>query len=238
MHGKIYKLRKEIDMFEFHKEKSLNKWDKIKLEFDNFVPEPEGEYIKSSVMILLTEKNGELEILYTKRALSLRHQPGDICFPGGRSEKGEKALETAFRETKEELGINSDKIKILGQTNYFITPFKGFITPFMGYIENLDLKDLNYNKSEVEKIFTVPVKFFVNEIPKKGIVTYEPSFSLDFPFDMIYSGKEYKWIKPEYKEYFYNYKENIIWGLTARITIHVCKILENIFTKYFEQSFR
>ena len=39
-------------------------------------------------------------------------QPGEICFPGGRIEDGESPLEAAIRETTEELGITSDRIRI------------------------------------------------------------------------------------------------------------------------------
>lgn len=76
----------------------------IKTILENRIPQPIMQHIPSSVMLLLFSIENELHLLFTKRAEHLAHQPGDISFPGGRKEKNETPLETALRETQEELG--------------------------------------------------------------------------------------------------------------------------------------
>ena len=61
-----------------------------------------GQY---SVLVPLVEREGGLSLLYEVRAGSLRRQPGEVCFPGGRLEGAESPEECALRETWEELGI-------------------------------------------------------------------------------------------------------------------------------------
>ena len=61
-----------------------------------------GQY---SVLVPLVEGEGGLSLLYEVRAGSLRRQPGEVCFPGGRLEGAESPEECALRETWEELGI-------------------------------------------------------------------------------------------------------------------------------------
>ena len=70
-------------------------------------------------------------LLLTRRAQSLRRQPGDIAFPGGRVDPDDPSpLATALRESHEEVGLASDDVTVLGQmdergtvTGFCITPF-------------------------------------------------------------------------------------------------------------------
>lgn len=54
-------------------------------------------------------------MVFEVRAAGLKTQPGDICFPGGRMEEGETALQCALRELKEETGISPSDLRVLGQ---------------------------------------------------------------------------------------------------------------------------
>ena len=62
------------------------------------------------------------EILFEVRAAGLRHQPGEVCFPGGKIEKGEGAREAAARETCEELCLDRSGIEILGLVMETVNP--------------------------------------------------------------------------------------------------------------------
>ena len=52
-----------------------------------------------AVLVPLVEHDGELSVLYEVRAATLRRQPGEVCFPGGRMEPGETPEVSALRET-------------------------------------------------------------------------------------------------------------------------------------------
>jgi len=198
----------------------------IKQIFETHIPEPEGIYFKNSVLVPLIYLDGELNLLFTQRSLELKKQPGDICFPGGRHEKGESKLETALRETHEELGISEKNIRILGTPNFIISSFGAYITPFIGFIEKIQLEDIKYNPTEVYKLIPVPLSFFMENPPAIHFVSLKLEVPEDFPFELIHGGRDYGWSKvPKIPELFYVYKESIIWGITARIVNHVVKML-------------
>ena len=91
--------------------------------------------IEAAVLIPIVERNDGLKVILTKRSNNLKQHPGQISFPGGKSEKTDKSLvATALRETKEEIGINDKNVEILGQLSQHVT-ITGFkITPFIGRI--------------------------------------------------------------------------------------------------------
>ena len=135
-------------------------------------------------------------------------------------------LETAYREVYEELGIKKENIRILGQPDFIITHSGFIIMPFLGYVEGLRVEQIKYSTDEVESIFTVPLNFFKNHSPKSSYLHLSPYIEDDFPVEMIPNGKEYKFASAKVLELFYQYKEFIIWGITARIARNVCSIIE------------
>ena len=86
-----------------------------------------------AVLALLTEIGGELHFILTKRAAGV-NQPGDVCFPGGHREQGETLVETALRETEEEIGISQKDIRLLGKSDFMLTIYRGMIQPYIAYI--------------------------------------------------------------------------------------------------------
>ena len=194
--------------------------------FQNRPPKPEGHYTYSSVMVLFTWKNGEPHILFTRRALTLKHQPGDICFPGGRREKSETSLSCALRETYEEIGLSEASIRLLGQSDVIITPSKAIITPYLGFVPCDALQNINYNPDEVEEIFFVPFSYFMRTPPEKHCVVFRPHIPLDFPFEKIVGGRDYKWSSTPLPELFYDYHDHHIWGMTARIIHNIVEIVK------------
>ena len=188
-------------------------------------PRPEGNYIHSSVMALLIYINGELNLIFTKRADSLS-QPGDICFPGGRRNMGETTLEAAYREVYEEIGVKKENIILLGQPDYPITPFNMIITPYVGLIDGISLEDIKPQTEEVAEIFTVPLNFFMTEKPLETYIDFNVSYGDNFPIDLIEGGENYKWRRSRMPQLFYLYNGKVIWGLTARITSNICKIIK------------
>lgn len=171
---------------------------------------------KAAVLIPLVKVNNQLHLLFQVRSKTLKWQPSDICFPGGRVELGDINPEyTAKRETCEELGILPTQITILGKLPKFIANFAMTIYPFVGEIKSID--NLILNPDEVEEVFTVPLNWFMNNRPSQATIEIGHKFGNDFPFHLL-PNRPQKWQKrSEHLVYFYQYKNYIIWGLTAQI---------------------
>jgi 8-oxo-dGTP pyrophosphatase MutT (NUDIX family) len=93
---------------------------------------------KAAVLVPLYEHAGEIHAVLTRRRDELRRHPGEISFPGGRHEPGDADLvQTALRETDEEIGLAPAAVRIAGAlpptptiaTGYAIYPFVGVIEP-------------------------------------------------------------------------------------------------------------
>ena len=196
------------------------------------------EYINTAVLILLILMNGEYHFIFQKRAPHIR-QSGEICFPGGiyRVEDGTRQ-QTAIRETVEELGIPSEKIRIIGVLDTMLAPMGATVDAFVGVADLKSLDEIIPNGDEVELVFTVPVSFFENYEPQKyeAIIKIHPTI-LDeksgkevvlFPTKEL--GLPDRYAKPwggmRHTIYVYKVKQGIIWGITARFIVDFVKKLK------------
>ncbi|WP_432408244.1 NUDIX hydrolase [Wukongibacter sp. M2B1] len=201
-------------------------FDSIYKKFHSRVPVPEGQYNSYAVLIPLIYVNNEIHLLFEVRSEKLNTQPGEICFPGGKIEKNESPMESAIRETCEELNIEELNIEVLGQADYVVTPFNLILYPFIGVINGVDVENINYNLDEVGSIFTVPLSFFMANDPETHHVKNKLEVSSKFPFHKIQNGKVYNFRTGKYPIYFYEYKNYVIWGMTARIINNLVEILK------------
>ncbi|MEC1696943.1 NUDIX hydrolase [Schinkia azotoformans] len=178
-----------------------------------------------SVLLPLIKINDDIHIIFEKRAEHLRRQPGEICFPGGRIEKGQEDSQTAaLREATEELRITEEDINLVGPLDFFVSSSDSIIYPFVGWIEK-EFAEISPNPDEVSEIFTVPVSFLLNTEPKIYQIHYKIEPEDNFPYHLIPDGKDYNWRPRNMKEYFYCYEDKVIWGMTARM---LNEFLENI----------
>lgn len=191
--------------------------ERIKQIINNKKPNILDTLYESSVIVPIIKVNEEYHILFQVRSFSLNRQPGEICFPGGKLEKDENPFSCAIRETSEELNIPEDKIEIIGELDRLVTPFNMVIYSFCGILTDVELDSIEFNKSEVSSIFSVPIKELLNQNPKVSnmIINTEPIEN--FPFHLVQNGKAYDWKPGKYPVYFYEYKDYIIWGITAKI---------------------
>jgi 8-oxo-dGTP pyrophosphatase MutT (NUDIX family) len=92
----------------------------------------------AAVLVPLYLQDGELHTVFTKRRDDMRRHAGEISFPGGRYDEGERDLmATALREAEEEIGLPADVVDVLGAlqptptiaTGYAVFPFVGMIEP-------------------------------------------------------------------------------------------------------------
>jgi len=189
----------------------LNKLEQI---FKDRIPKVIGEFKESAVMILLMEDLGELSVIFEVRAHKLRSQPGDTCLPGGQVELDENPRETSIRETMEELNLKRDQIQVIGDMDYYISPYGNIMYAFVGELKN---GEINPNQDEVDHIFKVPLKFFLENEPLLYRMEIGSLNKEGFPFHLINGGKDYNFRKGYLDEYFYEYNGYIIWGFTAQI---------------------
>ncbi|WP_324823265.1 CoA pyrophosphatase [Sinanaerobacter sp. ZZT-01] len=185
---------------------------------------------ENAVFLPIIEWNGELSLLFEVRSDTLKHQPGEVCFPGGRREEGETLKECACRETAEELGIHEEDIEIYGQFDTLHNYTNVTIHTFIGTISKKAINLLNFDNSgkadyisnlgEVKELFLVPISFFQNKKPYVYPFAVKPQIKEDFPYYMLNSPEKYKWLEGEYTVPIFHYKKYVIWGMTARILCH------------------
>ena len=89
---------------------------------------------QAAVLILIVENDKDYSIVFTERSKRLPSHAGEVSFPGGKKENEDKNLiETALRETHEEIGIKPSSIKVLGRMNSQESRFGLSVTPYIGY---------------------------------------------------------------------------------------------------------
>lgn len=184
-----------------------------------------------SVMVLFCKIEDEINILFEKRAMNIA-QGGEISFPGGKIEKEDPScIETALRETFEEIGIKKERIINVTHYGKLLIPTGQLIDVQFGVVENFCYEELKLNPDEVEKIFLVPLKFFLETEPRieKVMVENRPKYlkgneEKNFPVEEL--GIPHRYEKPWGREreiYFYNYAGEVIWGITGEIIYSVAK---------------
>jgi 8-oxo-dGTP pyrophosphatase MutT (NUDIX family) len=152
--------------------------------------------VPAAVLVPLFEKDGEFHLLFTKRTPHLTHHSGEISFPGGVRDPGDRDdAATALREAWEEAGITPADVEVLGELddchsihNYRVTPVVGVFPP--------DYR-LTVNDAEIERLIEVPLSHF----GKPG----------------VYRKEYWQWQGRKRAMHFYRFGEDEIWGLTARI---------------------
>lgn len=186
----------------------------------------------SAVLIPILEEADTLQILLEVRSFRLRSQPGEICFPGGRIEKGESPLDAALRETREELLINEDQIKILGALPRTTGPTLAPLYVFIGLLSNYHE---SFSEEEVQYIMKVPLRYFLEHEPEHHRIRLRSIPDEDFPYDLIPGGRDYKWREKSYDIPFYrdiqagqetDSVRPVLWGMTARVLDQFATLLK------------
>ncbi|XP_043481083.1 nucleoside diphosphate-linked moiety X motif 8 [Leptopilina heterotoma] len=150
---------------------------------------------KAAILAPLCTYNGELGFLYTLRSSRLSSNQGQVSFPGGMHDKTDANLiDTALRETWEELRIPINNVNVWTSSDLFIRKDVS-VLPVLGYIGEIDPEKLNINTREVESAFVVTLKDLCDPSLCR-FTQFRNNFTLP-----AYLGGKYR-----------------IWGLTAAIT--------------------
>jgi 8-oxo-dGTP pyrophosphatase MutT (NUDIX family) len=116
--------------------------------------------VHASVLVPLVLRD-ELTVLLTERTAHLTNHPGQISFPGGRVESADAdAAATALREAHEEIGLEADRVEVLGAMPTYTTGTGFIVTPVVGLVRH-DLV-LRVDPFEVAAVFEVPLAFLMN----------------------------------------------------------------------------
>lgn len=172
------------------------------------INDPTGR--RASILVPLFKKENRYHILFAKRTNNVRYHKGEVSFPGGAYDEEDQTLETtAFRETFEEIGVENEKIEILGELDETRTITSNFIvSAFVGY---LDYSQVTFKLHEVEVAELIEVPLLILLDPNN---VREESY--------FYAGKH----RPVY---FYQYNQHVIWGATARILKQFLDLIAPLF---------
>ncbi|MES0349214.1 MAG: CoA pyrophosphatase [Desulfobacteria bacterium] len=112
----------------------------------------------SAVLLLLFEKDGECNVLFTRRSEKVAYHRGEISFPGGTTDPDDSdLLHTALREGAEEIGLDQRDVRILGRLDDIFTVTTGFvITPYVGIIPYPYKFEINTD--EISELIFLPLR--------------------------------------------------------------------------------
>ncbi|MHA1727335.1 MAG: NUDIX hydrolase [Promethearchaeota archaeon] len=166
---------------------------------------------KAGVLIIIyPNSENSYSLVITKRTKGLKKHSGEPSFPGGRFDptQDKDIIQTALRESFEEIGIDQNSIEILGLMDDLPTISGFIVTPVVGLIKSGVKLSFKRSKAEVDKIFVIPIEFFLD--PKNFRETYSNIDGERFPiyfFDYINEQNE----KCE------------IWGATSHMLVEFLK---------------
>ncbi len=166
---------------------------------------PGGQRI-AAVLVPLYLRAGRPHLLFTRRAATLTAHRGEISFAGGSHEPGDGALErTALREAQEEIGLEPERVELLGRLEPVVTVVSNFtIVPFVGLLPS-GTGVLRPNAEEVDEIIEAPLAALA-----------DPA---------IFHSEEWVRAGQAHTVYFYDYGPNRIWGATGRMLFALLGLL-------------
>ena len=169
---------------------------------------PNKCYKKAGVLLLLFPHKNKLSTVYIIRTEDDGEHSGQISLPGGAMENVDKdIIETALRETQEEIGMKKEDVEILGSLTPLYVPLSNYcVYPVVGFTEVKP--EFIPNPSEVADIIVAPLENLINpnNLGQKNIST-----------------KKHEWTAP-----YYNIDGEHIWGATAMITSEFLAVMEHI----------
>lgn len=154
---------------------------------------------QAAVLVVLCPSSGGMWIPLIQRPEDLRHHPGQLALPGGSRDPQDKALvDTAVRETQEEIGISPTFLTLLGRLSPVAVSVSGFqVFPFVAVCTVKP--DMTPSATEVTRIVEMPVAALLRpgtifEQPAREGSSYDTTYAIRLP-------------------------EGTVWGATARILL-------------------
>ncbi|HRN50962.1 MAG TPA: CoA pyrophosphatase [Anaerolineales bacterium] len=156
----------------------------------------------AAVLLPLLRQDDEWHLLYILRSVHEGDMhSGQVAFPGGRVEPDDaSAAQAALREAQEEINLAPEQVRLLGNLEDFITISSYRVTPVVGVIP-WPLK-LDAQPGEVQRIFTIPLPWLAEPANREERERIAPNGT---PVQVVY---------------FSHYERELLWGITARITLN------------------
>ncbi len=146
----------------------------------------------SAVMVLFYPNNGSVYFTLVKRVLYNGVHSGQISLPGGQFEEADRDFAiTALRETQEEIGVYSKKIKLLGHlTSLYIPPSNFDVYPFVGYLAKPQI--FHIDPVEIDHLIEIDLRDFLNPVSKtEKIIHHRTGINVSVP--CFYLNNEIVW---------------------------------------------
>jgi len=158
----------------------------------------------AAVLVPVIDRDNQLTVLFTRRTDHLYDHAGQISFPGGRAEPHEEsAVQTALRETEEEIGLAAGRVEVLGSLSEYVTVTGYRVTPVVGLVRPpLELKPDDF---EVAEIFEVPLRFLLDPANHQRN-------------SVVHLGRQRHYYALPYEQYY-------IWGATAGMVMNFYSFL-------------
>ena len=178
-----------------------------------------------AVLVPLVKKEDGLYLLYEVRARTMRRQPGEVCFPGGRMEGEETPEACALRETEEELSIPPSAVRVLGRLDFIAHRANFIMYPILALVEGEAVERMSLNPGEVDETFLVPLDHLLETRPLEYEYQLLPQPGEDFPYETVGIPRDYRWQRGRENVPVYPWQGHAIWGLTGRITRHLMVLI-------------
>ena len=174
----------------------------------------------AAVLIPIVLDKDEPALLMEVRSLNVL-QPGEVCFPGGHIEAGENCVDTALRETYEELGILPASVNVLQRLEPEWHKEKKSVYPVLAEIDTFEPERLLLREEEVSEVFTMPIAWLLSHEPAVYDISDPESEKL--PVILRKYLRNYK--RGNDTTFYWAYEQYGIWGLTARLLVRFRDIL-------------
>ncbi|HRP96991.1 MAG TPA: CoA pyrophosphatase [Rhodocyclaceae bacterium] len=173
-------------------------------------PAPVREYesgrplVPAAVLVPVVTRSEGLSVLLTRRTDHLHHHAGQVSFPGGRVESTDVSpVMTALRETEEEIGLDPERVELLGELAEYRTGTGFNVTPVVGLVH--PPFELKLDEFEVAEAFEVPLAFLLDPANHEH-------------HEVEFEGRLRQYYAMPYQGYF-------IWGATAGILVGMSRFV-------------
>jgi nudix motif 8 len=122
-----------------------------------------GDIPRAAVLVPLCHVDGRAAVLFTKRTETVGTHKGQVSFPGGRADADDRdAVDTALRELNEEVGIDRERVVVLGQLHEAMAITGVGVSTVVGFVGDVEPGTLRVAAAEIDQAFALPLPALVD----------------------------------------------------------------------------